>query len=90
MGARFSYADLNSHVGDAVAANSVNGGRVYDTNVGINWDVNDNVKFQLDWIHGFQGGLIGTKSVSLVTSGTTATVGNGRWDEIDIRSQWSF
>ncbi|HTH97664.1 MAG TPA: porin [Stellaceae bacterium] len=87
VGTRFSYVDLNDHLGTASA---VNGGRVYDLNVGLNWYVNDNVKFQLDWIHGFQGGLLGTKSVTLQDGVTKATVGNGRWDEIAIRSQWSF
>jgi phosphate-selective porin OprO/OprP len=85
LGARYSYFDMNSQMG---TSSQINGGRTHELQFGVNWYVNDNVKFQLDWIHGFQGGIIGTHAVKLQSG--SALAGNGRWDEIGIRSQWSF
>jgi phosphate-selective porin OprO/OprP len=42
IGARFSYLDLNNK--------AIQGGQVYDWTVGLNWFLNPNMKFQLNYI----------------------------------------
>jgi phosphate-selective porin OprO/OprP len=42
IGARFSYLDLN--------AKAVQGGQIYDWTLGLNWFLNTNMKFQLNYI----------------------------------------
>jgi len=42
VGARFSYLDLDDK--------AIQGGRVYDWTVGLNWYLNPNMKFQLNYI----------------------------------------
>src|SRR5262249_54298526 len=42
VGVRFSYLDLNS--------NGIEGGQLYDWTVGLNWYLNANMKFQLNYI----------------------------------------
>ncbi len=42
VGARYSYLDLNDK--------SIQGGRVYDWTLGLNWFLNPNVRFQLNYI----------------------------------------
>jgi phosphate-selective porin OprO/OprP len=42
VGVRFSYLDLNDK--------AIQGGQVYDWTVGLNWFLNPNMKFQLNYI----------------------------------------
>jgi phosphate-selective porin OprO/OprP len=42
LGARFSYVDLNGMV--------IQGGRIYDGTVGLNWHLNPNMKLQFNYI----------------------------------------
>ncbi len=42
IGARFSYLDLNTK--------AIQGGQIYDWTVGLNWFLNPNMKFQLNYI----------------------------------------
>jgi phosphate-selective porin OprO/OprP len=89
VGVRYSYANLNSNLGTPSA---VNGGHFNDLALGVNWYVSDNVRFQLDWMHGFQGGLNGLSGTqnNQASGSVKNSVANGRWDEIAIRSQWRF
>jgi len=52
IGARFSYLNLNDK--------AVRGGEVYDWTAGVNWYLNANMKFQLDYILEHREGPTGT------------------------------
>jgi len=45
LAVRYSYASLNDGV-------LLRGGELKNTTVGVNWYVNDNMRFMFDWIHG--------------------------------------
>ncbi|MFO0967309.1 MAG: porin [Gemmataceae bacterium] len=47
IAARYSYLDLN----DGSGATTINGGRMDGFTVGLNWYLNDNLKFQFDWVY---------------------------------------
>ena len=42
IGAQFSYLDLDDK--------AIQGGRIYDWTIGLNWFLNPNMKFQLNYI----------------------------------------
>lgn len=46
LAVRYSYANLNDYVG------GVRGGELKNTTVGVNWYVNNNMRFMFNWIHG--------------------------------------
>jgi phosphate-selective porin OprO and OprP len=46
LAVRYSYANLNDYAG------GVRGGELKNTTVGVNWYVNNNMRFMFNWIHG--------------------------------------
>lgn len=47
LAARYSYVNLN----DGTGVNRVQGGKMDGFTVGLNWYLNDNLKFQFDWVY---------------------------------------
>jgi phosphate-selective porin OprO/OprP len=92
VGARYSYANFNDSPAGVPAA-AVNGGHFNDLTLGVNWYVNQNIRFQLNWMHGFTGGANPTglnATTATLQSGSKIPVYNARWDEIATRMQFTF
>lgn len=85
LAVRYSWANMNDHFsadnggikGDPAA---VSGGLYESATLGLNWYPNSNVKFQLNYIHGFLDRQDASK--------LTETGGN--WNEFAIRTQFGF
>jgi phosphate-selective porin OprO and OprP len=75
---RFSTIDLNNQLGTATG---IAGGRQTVYTLALNWYVNGNVRFMLDYLHGNV-----PKQASPVS---TADVGS-KFDAIAMRTQWAF
>jgi len=75
---RFSTIDLNNELG---TANGIAGGRQTVYTLALNWYVNGNVRFMLDYLHGNV-----SKQASPVS---TADVGS-KFDAVAMRTQWAF
>jgi phosphate-selective porin OprO/OprP len=85
LAARYSVIDLNDLFTPGVstaATNGVAGGRQEVATLGVNWYVNNNIRFMLDYLHGF----IDKKSGSAATAPLGSGIG-GNFDAIALRTQ---
>lgn len=73
IAARYSQTKLNDL--------NVLGGELRDTTVGVNWYVNENMRFMFNWVHG---------SVAKNTAAPTNTDIGARYDIFAIRTQVAF
>ena len=83
IAARYSYVNLNSHVTSGLSQAStggVYGGNQHTETVGVNWYVNNNVRFMLDYLHATVN--------KLGSNGTTQ--GGVKIDALALRSQVAF
>ncbi len=83
LAARYSYLNLNDNVTAGIpqtTTGGVFGGNQSTETVGVNWYVNNNVRFMLDYLH--------AKVDKLGTNGTTQ--GGVKIDALALRSQVAF
>lgn len=83
VAARYSYVSLNSHVTAGIPQSTtggVFGGNQHTETVGLNWYVNSNVRFMLNYLHATVD--------KLAANGTTQ--GGVRIDALALRSQVAF
>ena len=85
LAARYSIVDLNDLFipGQTTAStNGVAGGHQEVVTLGVNWYVNNNIRFMFDYLHGF----IDKKSGSAATAPLGSGIG-GNFDAIALRTQ---
>ena len=88
IAARYSVMDLNSNFTPGVSTASTNGvagGQQQIATLGVNWYVNNNIRFLFDYLHGF----INKKSGAAATAPLGAGIG-GRLDAVEARAQVAF
>lgn len=87
FGARYSAMDLNSNyfsgATTGAGSNAVDGGFQQVITLGTNWYVNGNIRFMLDYLHGWIG-----KHNGVAVAGLPAGAGTGaNFDAIALRTQ---
>ena len=90
LGARYSVVDLNYREGapgSAPAADAVRGGEQKIYTLGVNWYLNNNLRFMLDWSHVEVDRLAPNAGTYQVPTG--AQVGQN-FDIIALRAQFGF
>jgi phosphate-selective porin OprO and OprP len=75
---RFSTMDLNNQLGTSTG---IAGGRQNVYTLALNWYVNGNVRFMLDYLHG---------TVSKQASPVSAADVGSKFDAVAMRTQWAF
>jgi phosphate-selective porin OprO/OprP len=88
LAARYSVVDLNSNFTPGVAlttTNGVAGGQQQIATLGVNWYVNNNIRFLFDYLHGF----VDKNSGVAATAPLGAGIG-GRFDSVEARAQVAF
>jgi phosphate-selective porin OprO/OprP len=85
---RVSFVDLNdnfaaNHTGAIPLYNGVSGGRQLIYTAGINWYVNPNMRFMLNYLHGYV-----KKEATTATAGSPET--GADFDEVGMRAQVNF
>jgi phosphate-selective porin OprO/OprP len=86
VAARYSWADMNDAPNTSSA---IRAGLDRDFTLGLNWYPNNNVKFQINWMHG----SLAAPATSLAGASTLPNnFANtpGHWDELAIRTQFGF
>jgi phosphate-selective porin OprO and OprP len=88
LGARYSAIDLNSNytTGQVTSAssNAVAGGKQQVITVGANWYINNNIRFMLDYLHGWISKPEGTAGVSGAPLGSNIGL---KFNAIALRTQ---
>lgn len=84
LGARYSIINLNDRFnpGSAATTSSAAGGQQQVITLGVNWYINQNIRFMLDYMHG----SVDKQSVSAVTAPLGSGVG-GNFDAVALRTQ---
>jgi phosphate-selective porin OprO/OprP len=85
LAARYSIVDLNDLFVPGIAtstSNGVAGGHQEVVTLGVNWYVNSNMRFMLNYLHGFINKKSGTTSTAPLGSGI-----GGSFDAIALRTQ---
>jgi phosphate-selective porin OprO/OprP len=75
---RVSTIDLNNQLG---TINGIAGGRQTVYAAALNWYVNGNVRFMLDYLHG---------NVTRQATPTSAADAGSKFDAVAMRTQWAF
>jgi phosphate-selective porin OprO and OprP len=75
---RVSTIDLNNQLGTIPG---INGGRQTVYTAALNWYVNGNVRFMLDYLHG---------NVTRQATPTSAADAGSKFDAVAMRTQWAF
>jgi phosphate-selective porin OprO/OprP len=83
IAARYSETDLNQDVAIAKGKVSGNGGDQQVYTVGLNWYVNNNVRFDFDYLHGTIAKPVGNATVA-----TGLVPGGQTFDAVAVRSQF--
>jgi phosphate-selective porin OprO/OprP len=78
IAARFSTIDLNDQL---ATANGIAGGRQNVYTLALNWYVNGNVRFMLDYLHG---------DISKQASATSSANIGSKFDAVAMRTQFAF
>jgi phosphate-selective porin OprO/OprP len=78
IGGRVSQINLNDQLASAV---SIAGGRQTVYTLALNWYVNGNVRFMLDYLHG---------NVLKQVSPVSAAGAGSKFDAVAMRTQWAF
>jgi phosphate-selective porin OprO/OprP len=86
IAARYSYMNLNDNLGTSIANGGIYGGKQQIVTVGLNWYVNRNMRFMLDYYHG-KIDKVATFSDTVVNP--TTDVG-AKFDAVALRSQVAF
>ena len=85
LAARLSYVGLNDNLHSKLPGTGAGGGDLSDVTVGLNWYVNSNMRYMLDYVRGIDHG----SSFVNAANGLKATPGTN-FDAIAFRAQFAF